>query len=452
MRKLLTAIVLIGFISLGLGMHVSYASEVDVLLQKLVEKGVLSSSEAQEIRTETNEEIAKTDKQKLEDYKAVSKDILPDWVKNTTLKGDFRLRYAYNHTNDSINDNQRGRIRLRFGFETKINDKLTLGVGLATGLASPNDNPYNATTGNLSRDYARSANQTFTGAFSKKPIDLDLAYAKYTPEPWVSFVAGKMVNPFWDPEGKFVWDDNIRPEGAALLLNNSWDSHLTTFLNAAYFILDQNSSDHDSPALYALQPGASYNFNNDVSLKGAVSFYNWSNVKGRNLPGSSYDTTNKNAYGNTRDSSGNVVHDFTNLIPQVEIGVKHPLSKFGLDAIDVPYFSIFGEYMDNLQVSKSGTGYVGGFKFGSAKIEKWADWQVQYDYRKIEADAIPDILPDADFYNSVAGGTTGVSGNRLALQWGLGKNTWLAFNIYRDKAIKTGLQETTFYADWNMKF
>ena len=108
--------------------------------------------------------------------------------------------------------------------------------------------------------------------------------------------------------------------------------------------------------------------------------------------------------------------------------------------------------MDNLQVSKSGTGYVGGFKFGSAKIEKWADWQVQYDYRKIEADAIPDILPDADFYNSVAGGTTGVSGNRLALQWGLGKNTWLAFNIYRDKAIKTGLQETTFYADWNMKF
>jgi len=449
MKRFLVAVLMGGLISLGLVLHRANAGEVDTLLQKLVEKGVLSASEAQEVRTETNEEIAKTEKQRQEDYKTLSKDILPDWVKNTTLKGDFRLRYAYNHTNDSLNDVQRGRIRLRFGFETKINDKLTLGACLATGLASPNDNPYNATTGNLTRDYARSANQTFTGAFSKKPIDLDLAYAKYSPTSWISFVGGKMANPFWDPEGKFIWDDNIRPEGAALLFNKSLNSQLTTFLNATFFVLDQNSGDHDAPDLIALQPGAVYNFSNDVSLKGAVSYYNWANVKGRNLPGSSYSM---GSYGNTRNSSGNVLHDFSNVIPQAELGVNHPLSKIGLDFFDLPYLSIFGEYLDNIQVSKNGTGYVGGFKLGSAKIEKWADWQFQYDYRKIEADAIPDILPDADFYNSVAGGTTGVSGSRFVFQWGLGKNTWLAFNVYRDKAIRTGLQETTVYADWNMKF
>ena len=128
-------------------------------------------------------------------------------------------------------------MRLRFGLETKINDKLTLGFGLATGLASPDDHPYNSTTGALSKDYARSANQTFTGAFSKKPIDLDLAYANYTPQPWVSLIAGKMKNPFWDPEGKFIWDDNIRPEGGAVILNKSWNSYLTTFMNMGLFVL-----------------------------------------------------------------------------------------------------------------------------------------------------------------------------------------------------------------------
>jgi len=469
MRKFVILLALSGFLALGIAISSSYASEVDALLQKLIDKGVLSASEAQEIRTETNEEAARIDKQKEEDYKKLAKTILPDWVQNTTLKGDFRLRYAYNHVNGGTeSDKQRARLRLRVGFETKVNDKLTLGVGLATGLSSSNDSRTDG-TGNLTSDYARSANQTFTGAFSKKPINLDLAYAKYTPQPWASFVGGMMVNPFWDPEGKFVWDDNIRPEGFALLLNKSWDSHLTTFLNAGYFVLDQNTGMHNAPNLYAFQPGAAYNFNDNLSLKGAVSLYNWQNIKGRNLPGSSYDSTAISAahpyqlYGNSRDLVAgvptNVINGFNNVIPQVEFGIKHPLSRLfdldsvGLSFLDVPYLSLFGEYMVNTQVSKSGTGYVLGFKLGSEKIDKWGDWQLQCDYRKIEADAIPDILPDADFYNSIAGGTTGVSGNRFVFDWGLGKNNWLELNLYRDEAFKLGgQQETTFYADWKMKF
>ncbi len=443
--------------------NVAFASEVDVLLQKLVEKGILSASEAQEIRTETNEEIAKTDKQKIEDYKQLAKDSLPDWVKNTKLKGDLRLRYAYNHpdaNNGLTNDTQRGRIRLRMGFETQINDKVTVAAGLATGLASPNDNPYNATVGNLTRDYARSANQTFTGAFSKKPIDLDYAYATYAPTKWFSFSGGKLINPFWDPEGKFVWDDNIRPEGAMTIFSKSWDSHLDTFLNAGYLMLDQNSNDHDAPMLYAFQPGLKYTFNDQFALKGAFSYYNWANVKGHFLQGGSYDSSLHNAYGNTRDANGNLVYGYNSLIPQVEFSVNHPLSMLNLDSmglgfLDVPYFSLFGEYLKNTEIpdDKNSSGYVAGFKFGSPSINKWADWQFQYDFRRLERDAIPDILPDADFYNSIAGGTTGVTGSRFVLQYGLSKNNWLAFNVFRDEKIDSPrLPETTFYADWNLKW
>ena len=438
----------------------AWASEVDALLQKLIEKGVLNSSEAQEIRTETNEEIAKQDKQKQDEFKEIAKGSMPDWIKNTKLTGDFRLRYAYNHVNDaSSSDIQRGRIRLRLGLESKINDKLTVAAGLATGIGTPADNPYNATSGTLSRDYARSANQTLTSAFSKKPIQLDYAYIQYTPKTWVNLTGGVFKNPFWDPEGKFVWDDNIRPEGAAVVLNKSFGS-LDTFLNTGYLILDQNTGLHSAPMLYAFQPGAKYTLNEQFSLKGAVSFYNWSNVKGRFLQGASYDTSANHAYGNSRDASNNLLYGFNNVIPQIELGVKHPLRALNLDSIglgflDVPYFSLFSEYILNTEVpgNKNDNGYVAGFKFGSATIDKWGDWQFQYDYRKIEKDAIPDILPDADFYNSVSGGTTGVHGHRGQILFGLSKNNWLAFNVYRTQAMDTPhQQEVTFYADWNVKF
>ena len=49
MRKSLLLAVLLGFIGMCSGIAPSYAGEVDILLQKLVEKGVLSAGEAQEM-------------------------------------------------------------------------------------------------------------------------------------------------------------------------------------------------------------------------------------------------------------------------------------------------------------------------------------------------------------------------------------------------------------------
>lgn len=97
--------------------NTAFASEVDVLLQKLVEKGILNAQEAQEVRTETNEEMAKAAKQKQEDYKELGKGSLPDWVKNIKFKGDFRLRDQYKHdkaANEISKDTQIGRVRARW--------------------------------------------------------------------------------------------------------------------------------------------------------------------------------------------------------------------------------------------------------------------------------------------------------------------------------------------------
>ena len=58
---------------------------------------------------------------------------LPAWVKNTTLKGDFRLRYQYTDREDGTVNRNRGRYRLRLGVVTKVNEKVDVGFGLATG-------------------------------------------------------------------------------------------------------------------------------------------------------------------------------------------------------------------------------------------------------------------------------------------------------------------------------
>ena len=44
-----------------------------------------------------------------------------------------------------------------------------------------------------------------------------------------------------------------------------------------------------------------------------------------------------------------------------------------------------------------------------------------------ERDSILDILPDSDRYS----GRTGIRGHKGSLQYGLGKNTWLQFAVFR---------------------
>ena len=182
MRKFLTAIVLISFVTLGVGMCVSYAGEVDILLQKLVEKGVLTAGEAQEIKTETQEQV----KLEIAQGKNAS---LPQWLQTTKFKGDFRLRgqrqYKKSNNNNSAGDTSiersRARYRLRFGAESKVFDRAKVYFGLASGDSGD----------------PRSTNQTLQDQFSKKNIYIDYAYADYIAAPWATLIGGRMKNPLW---------------------------------------------------------------------------------------------------------------------------------------------------------------------------------------------------------------------------------------------------------------
>ena len=90
------------------------SGEIDNLVDKLVDKGILTQAEAYKLVTEAKEEGRKKEA------------LLPKWIKNTSFKGDVRIRYEnqdvkrtdYGKTDKT---KSRGRVRFRWGFKTQVN-------------------------------------------------------------------------------------------------------------------------------------------------------------------------------------------------------------------------------------------------------------------------------------------------------------------------------------------
>ncbi len=420
MRKLVTIIVLIGFIVLEIGIcSSSYAGEIDILLQKLVEKEVLSAGEAQEIKTETQEQV----KKEIAEGQYSS---LPAWVQNTKLKGDLRLRFQNLHEKNNADiskDTTIGRIRMRLGLESKINNKIKAGIGIATGSGDP-----------------RSTNISFGSCNTKKGLYLDYAYAKYDPLPWLNLAGGKMLLPdvLWEPTD-LIWDTDITPEGAVIGFNKTLDPKTSVFMKAGPLVLVDDTSTTSGAMAYIVQPGINYAFNDTLSLNGAVS-YGYFQVKGS--AASSYSNGQNTKIGTS------YANDYSDISPALELTIKEPFKSLGLNVENLKFF---GEYVNNLAVSNKNTGSSLGFQLGNEKINKWGDWQFKYIYAMLEKDAVLDILPDSDRYK----GKTGMRSHEGALSYGLGKNTFLGFDVYRSWNIvgtSRKAPETLIQADWNMKF
>ena len=94
-------------------------------------------------------------------------------------------------------DRNRPRIRVRFGFEGKLNDDFLAGVSIATGrMADPT-----------------STNSTLTDFFQKKTIGLDRGYITYNPvaHKWLSLTGGKFA--FTWQRTSVTFDPDLNPEG-----------------------------------------------------------------------------------------------------------------------------------------------------------------------------------------------------------------------------------------------
>jgi hypothetical protein len=125
-------------------------------------------------------------------------------VSRVRFNGDVRLR-GESFFQNGVPDRNRARLRVRFGFEGKLNEDFTSGLYLATGsLGDPT-----------------TTNETLTNVFDRKTVGLDRAWITYNPlaHRWLSLTGGKFSylwqrtsvtgDPDLNPEGfdqKFSWD------------------------------------------------------------------------------------------------------------------------------------------------------------------------------------------------------------------------------------------------------
>ncbi len=407
----------------------AYAGEVDVLINKLVEKGILNHKDATDILKEIQKEGIRQEKAvkdvaqeaAKEAAKETAKEVaqketkkasleIPKWVNKIKVKGDFRLRYQGQETENSGNPHRsRERIRWRVGVVADVTDQWEAGFGLASGGTDP-----------------RSTNQTLRNTFETGDARLDYAYAKWTPMKNLFIEGGKFKNPLWQPKD-LLWDGDIRPDGAAAKYKRKLMSNLSGWITPAFFILDEDQRNTaQDPFLFLVQPGVTWKINKHVYLKAAGAWYSFHHLAGN--PPLAYS-----AGTNSTNAAGNLFYDYDSLAGDAELGFL--LNKDW----PIPFVALFGqivksdadEDLDNDGYTDD-MGYLLGIKFGDKKVKKFGQWQAKYSYRHLERDAWPDALPDSDFYN----GETNVKGSEMEFKFGLAKNVALGLDYYRSKPIR----------------
>lgn len=420
MKKLFFTIGL-GFLLLGLtAPGFAATTQVDALIEKLVEKGILDRKEAISLKGE----IVEDEKLRAEEN---MQQILPKWVMDTKLKGDFRMRYQRDRKRNTATQNEKSRFRMRFGTESKVNDQTKFYLGLTSGSSAD----------------PRSTNQTLSDSFAKKSVYIDYVYASYSPVAWATLLTGRMKNPIYQT-GDMLFDTDINPEGAAVQFNHALGDKAKFFMNNAFFILDDSASPNGTgadPTMFVIQPGIDIKVNDKAKLKFAGAYYGFNSVKNQVLD----NTSGTNTLSGQATSLLN--YDFDSWGISSELGIKEPLSFVNIGFI--PYFSVFGDYIENIDPSTQNIGYIAGFKFGNEKVSNWKQWQAKYTYRSIGKDAVLDIFPDSDAY----GGFTDVKAHEYLLTYGLAKNVTLELDYYQSDRIKAASnKEKLFQADLNFKF
>jgi hypothetical protein len=303
------------------------------------------------------------------------------WTDSLTLKGDFRYRSEYvDHEGEPARS--RWRFRARMMTEVKVTGDLDLGIQLATGSPDP-----------------ISSNQTIDDAFSTKPVWMDLAYCDIHHHnlPGLSIVAGKMKNPYDGHEGsELVWDGDLRPEGLAVKYATGMES-MKLMAAGGWFWIDEVRSGEgddtfliggeDDVFLYGAQAGLGFDLSSAGVTVGA-GYYMYADAKGH--------APFVEAAGNSLDEQG-YAYDFKEL---------ELFGEFGFKAGDLP-LRLYGDFVSNSDPDENNRGFLFGVAVGKKKAP--GSWELDYKYRKLEADAVLADFADSDF----GGGGTDAKGHEI---------------------------------------
>ncbi len=363
------------------------AQSADALIDKLVEKGILTVKEANDLREEADKDFTKA---------YAVKSGMPEWVTSLKLNGDLRGRFeGFYGDHPAFVDRNRWRYRLRFGAVANLTDQIEVGLRLGSGDID-NASSFVSGTDPISN------NQSFQNNASKKGIFLDLAYGKWspirTPELSGVFIGGKMENPFTLSD--MLFDSDYTPEGLAQQFGYTLSEQHTLRLNMGEFVLDELGGDSDDPYLFGGQLRLESVWNPKVSTSAGIGFLMIANED--LLTSSAVPDINAGNLRNTRvtvnpDGSRTVAltsprERYETLV--VDAALTYTLESFPFHAGPFP-IRVFGDYLRNLASNGQNQGYQAGIAFG--KSGKRRTWELTYRYKVLEGDAWWEELTDSDF-------------------------------------------------------
>jgi Putative porin len=374
---------------------------------------------------------ANRDSEKSAQAKQAPADKPPNWTDRVALSADLRYRHE-DTTDDTVNasgirtaDRDRDRIRARMSARFKANEDVTIGIGLATG---EGDDP-------------RSTNQTLGDVFSRKSLNLDLAYFDWSFADWGHVIGGKMKQPFFKPGQSLFWDSDITPEGLALTFKRG------VWFGSAYgFWLDEFSGSQNQRTsdtmLYGGQVGVRLPMGQS-HLVLAGHYYDLSAGQGR------APFYNNNPNGNTTipaatAPTGVLLYDYR----VIDVSAEYDMHLGGLP------LQLWTDVAQNQDPTDLSTAWALGAELGNA-IEV-GTWSAGVDYHNVEKDAIFAQFIDGD----LGGGQTDMDGWVLRAAYAPVKNVVINAQYFinhhnvdvPNTAGQTDVDFRRFQLDLNTKF
>jgi hypothetical protein len=398
------------------------------------------------------------------------------WAQRIAFDGDLRLRYEksfFDEENSPVQvpddpstvmntteDRERLRARVRLGLKASLVDPRDVNVGkveAAVRLAA------GTTTDPVS------TNDTMGDYFNKDTILLDRYYLKwsYSPQeqvwgrvPQVNLTGGRMPNPWFSSD--LVWDDDLNFEGLAFNLKtdtleeNGW--HI--FMTGGLFPLQELELSSDDKWLYAGQVGFAVIPFYGLNVKFGAAYYDYQNITAELEP--AVDDGQPNYSPPQFMQNGNTVVFIDEA--QTTTALAEDFNIVDLNAeLDMNYFFpvhviLSGGYAKNIGFEKERYGnllpedneaYRIGLKVGYPLIIDYGEWNVFYEYKRIERDAVLDAFNDSDFHL----GGTNAKGWVAGLEFGLYRNVWLRTRwITSDEADGPQFAVDTLQFDINARF
>jgi hypothetical protein len=391
---------------------------------------------------------------------------LPAWLQRMTWSGDIRVRgegdlFARdNITNvylnyDQINslggfqkagalafanttkDQDRLRLRARFGFDTDLGSGWTAALRIATGSTGEIIATTNQSLGTYGAGYTATIDQGYLRWSGKWSDDAQIftAYGGRFGSPWLGT--------------DLVWYNDLTFEGvvSSYRLNFSDDNDFRKdlFLTAAAMPLTSFSPLDNRPTdkqkwLLGGQLGVDLHFEDDSRLRFAAAYYDYQHIVGER---NSLDTTFNNWTAPAFVQKGNTLFDIANPSLPGSVNLFALASDFRIaDLISVDELALGSRYSLGLTlealrnlgfnaaqvrarvgsyVEPRTRGYRADVSFGTRSPPAFGNWRATVGYRYLQRDAVLDAFNDEDFHL----GGTDTKGYTVVLDFNFNPHVWM---------------------------